>query len=79
MYQRGGQTRNWGAQISNGWAGHRWPPAGDGPGQPYLMIYNRGNGTRVSSIRGMFNFDESILSILTNSNFVEVTIAHRLE
>ena len=25
------QTRNGGTQISNGGAGHHWPPAGDGP------------------------------------------------
>jgi len=31
MQQPGGQTWNGGAQISNGEAGHHWPPAGDGP------------------------------------------------
>ena len=31
MQQQVGQTWNGGAPISNGGAGHHWPPAGDGP------------------------------------------------
>jgi len=27
----GGPNVKWGAPISNGGAGHHWPPAGDGP------------------------------------------------
>jgi len=29
--QQPGDQREMGAQVSNGGAGHHWPPAGDGP------------------------------------------------
>jgi len=32
MYaETGGPNEKWGSPISNGGAGHHWPPAGDGP------------------------------------------------
>jgi len=35
-----GPNVKWGAQISNGGAGHHWPPAGDGPGYDFLLVHH---------------------------------------
>jgi len=41
MQQPVGQMWNEGAPISNGGAGHHWPPAGDGPANKGAVFFDK--------------------------------------
>ena len=70
MYaETGGPNEKWGSPISNGGAGHHWPPAGDGPGFDFAYFKCKTNPIVVQIIFGtQFGFLQTINDTSENIN-----------